>query len=169
MATYNATQYISTNDQGVQDLAPEMRVRLTSLLTFSSIPTVEEIHSRAGAVTELLRDSGAMRGDQAMIGGAPFFMAALERALLKAGITPVYAFSVRMSVEETQADGSIKKVAVFRHGGFVPCATPTPETVIALAESGEFGTAPGARTADDPWIYGHGYHSAVQDVVKMLY
>jgi len=34
------------------------------------------------------------------------------------GIVPVYAESVRDSVEEKQADGSIKKVSVFRHLGF---------------------------------------------------
>jgi len=54
-----------------------------------------------------------------MIGGAPFLMSALEDALVIAGITPLYAFSVRESVEAEQADGSVRKVAVFRHLGFV--------------------------------------------------
>lgn len=34
------------------------------------------------------------------------------------GIVPVYAESVRDSVEEKQPDGSVKKVSVFRHLGF---------------------------------------------------
>ena len=55
----------------------------------------------------------------AMIGGAPWMMSALEGALLDAGVQPVYAFSVRESVEQVQPDGSVRKVNVFRHVGFV--------------------------------------------------
>jgi hypothetical protein len=54
----------------------------------------------------------------AMIGGAPWMMAALESALLDAYITPLYAFSVRESVEIAQPDGSVVKTAVFKHVGF---------------------------------------------------
>ena len=36
------------------------------------------------------------------------------------GIQPVFAFSVRETEEQKQADGSVRKVAVFRHAGFVP-------------------------------------------------
>ena len=54
-----------------------------------------------------------------MIGGAPFLMGALESALLDYGITPVYAFSKRESVEEVQKDGSVKKINIFRHAGFI--------------------------------------------------
>ena len=34
-------------------------------------------------------------------------------------IRPVYAFTARDSVDAEQADGSVKKVAVFKHLGFV--------------------------------------------------
>ena len=54
-----------------------------------------------------------------MLGGAPFFMIVLHEMLADNGINPVYAFSVRESEEQVQADGSVKKVAVFRHRGFV--------------------------------------------------
>ena len=47
-------------------------------------------------------------------------MARLERALIERGIEPLYAFSVRESTEEVQADGSVRKVAVFKHAGFIP-------------------------------------------------
>lgn len=47
------------------------------------------------------------------------FMGALERALIAKGVKPVYAFSARESVDHVQADGSVRKVAVFRHLGFV--------------------------------------------------
>ena len=46
-------------------------------------------------------------------------MSALESALLDECITPMYAFSVRDSVEQTQPDGSVRKVNVFKHIGFV--------------------------------------------------
>ncbi|MDP3909506.1 MAG: hypothetical protein Q8Q14_03860 [Gemmatimonadales bacterium] len=55
----------------------------------------------------------------AMIGGAPFLMAPLEAALGNRGCATVYAFSVRESAEEVLPDGSTRKVAVFRHRGFV--------------------------------------------------
>ena len=58
-----------------------------------------------------------------MIGGAPFFMGPLERALRENGITPLYAFSKREAADIKQADGSIKKTQIFRHVGFVEAAT----------------------------------------------
>lgn len=54
-----------------------------------------------------------------MIGGAPFFTASLEHALKEKGIQPVYAFSKRVSTEIQQKDGSVEKVNVFKHLGFV--------------------------------------------------
>lgn len=58
--------------------------------------------------------------ESAMIGGAPFLMAPLEGALRTRGVIPLYAFSVRESVEEALPDGSVRKTQVFRHAGFVP-------------------------------------------------
>ena len=46
-------------------------------------------------------------------------MSALEKALVDYGVCPYYAFSRRESVEEVQADGSVRKTAVFRHAGFI--------------------------------------------------
>ena len=46
-------------------------------------------------------------------------MAALEAALREKGLTPVYAFSLRESVEETLEDGTVRKVNRFKHLGFV--------------------------------------------------
>jgi len=54
-----------------------------------------------------------------MIGCAPYFMRPLARALLAVNLRPLYAFSIRESVERIRADGSIEKVNVFRHVGFV--------------------------------------------------
>lgn len=55
----------------------------------------------------------------ALVGGAPFFMSTLERHLLANGVIPLYAFSVRESKETTMDDGSVGKVSVFKHKGFI--------------------------------------------------
>jgi hypothetical protein len=81
----------------------------------------EPVYRRSTAADH---DRAAMHrkvGDlSAMIGGAPYLMSALEEALDTQGIGAVYAFSVRESTEQTAPDGSVRKVNVFRHAGFVP-------------------------------------------------
>ena len=67
-------------------------------------------------ITALAMSHGAK---DVMIGGAPWMMSALERALRRNGLQYCYAFSVRESVEKTMPDGSIVKTNVFRHGGFI--------------------------------------------------
>ena len=116
----NLTQHPATAEQldaGVVDLEPAMRAELQRLLTFASLPTARQVDERAQAIAALVEPLEAKR---AMIGGAPFLMARLEAALQDYCIEPVYAFSVRESVEQTQADGSVRKVNVFRHAGWVP-------------------------------------------------
>lgn len=56
----------------------------------------------------------------AMIGGAPWFMPFLQKELERAGATWHYALSDRVSIEETQEDGTVKKSSVFQHVGFWP-------------------------------------------------
>ncbi len=143
MSIINLTQHPATPEQvaaSVFDLPPNLRGDLSALLTFDAIPSVEEIKARAhdiaimaamlasgadrheesdGAVAE--NDSGAF-ALQAMIGGAPYLMAPMEAALRDNGIEPVYAFSVRESVEQAQPDGTVRKINIFRHAGFVPAA-----------------------------------------------
>jgi hypothetical protein len=53
-----------------------------------------------------------------MIGGAPFLMAHLQYDLFEKRIKPLYAFSVRESVENTLPDGRVIKTAAFKHLGF---------------------------------------------------
>ena len=119
----NLTQHLATPEQiaqGVVDLDPEDRAECARLLTFDELPTAEDLWVKADQLVELVKSSPASEpGCQVMIGGAPFFMATLSRALMEGGFTPVYAFSRRESVEQVQADGSVRKVAVFRHMGFV--------------------------------------------------
>lgn len=137
MTILNLTQHNATPAQiteGVVDLVGSDKDLLVKLLTFNTLPTVEEIESRAQKIAYIASDlyieeknnwieSGLDEDDfeqyYAMIGGAPFLMGPLEVALKKFDIIPVYAFSVRDSVDVKQADGSVKKTAVFNHGGFI--------------------------------------------------
>ena len=101
--------------------------RLRELLTFEELPTQYEVIERAEAIATLADHSAYLQSGgyddpdvtHAMIGGAPFLMEPLAHALRNRGFVPVYAFSRRESEEVVQPDGSVKKVAVFRHLGFV--------------------------------------------------
>ena len=119
----NLTQHPATPEQiaaGVVDLTGQRLANLKSLLTFEELPTSTDIEQVAQAIANMATfclDTADER--KAMIGGAPFLMGALESTLLDYGITPVYAFSKRESIEAVQADGSVKKINVFRHAGFI--------------------------------------------------
>lgn len=116
----NLTQHAASAEQlaaGVVE--PTDKARVQELLTFEGLPSGDEILARAKALAAVAADGGA---DAAMIGGAPYLMASLEWALKQRGITPLYAFSVRESTEQVLPDGTVRKVAVFKHLGFV---TPT--------------------------------------------
>lgn len=113
----NLTQHAATAEQveaGVVEPAEKSAVQ--AALTFDAIPSADEMADRSAFLARIAVDSGCKK---AMIGGAPFFMAPLERALLAAGVTPLYAFSVRDSKEEPDGNGGVRKVNVFRHVGFV--------------------------------------------------
>ena len=125
----NLTQHHATPEQiaqGVVDLPAGHHVLLAQSLTVDALPTRQEITDRCANIAALAVHNG-LGGDDAddphptaaMIGGAPWMMAELERALLDMGVPAVYAFSVRESVEQPQPDGSVRKVNVFRHVGFV--------------------------------------------------
>ena len=126
----NLTQHSATADQlaaGVVDLPADQQRELKQLLTFDTLPDVAELKDRAMKVAQLaLRffeaqgvEIGSYRNKPtAMIGGAPFFMATLESALLDVVIQPVYAFSQRVSVE-TQTESGVIKTSEFKHMGFV--------------------------------------------------
>ena len=121
----NMTQHAASAEQkaaGTVDLAGADGVALRRLLTFEHLPNAEEIKKRADAIADLAAaHSAGAEGDRVrcMIGGAPFLIPALVRALRRRGLVPVCAFSRRESVDEDQADGSVIKRSVFRHLGFV--------------------------------------------------
>lgn len=129
----NLTQHPATPDQiaaGVVDLPTAERAALVDALTFDECPSAEDVAQRAHTIAEMAAysdvfgEQGApMPGrDRAMIGGAPWLMAPLAEQLRQRGIEPVFAFSRREVAEQAQPDGSVRKVAVFRHAGWVPAA-----------------------------------------------
>ena len=121
----NLTQHAASIDQiaaGVVDLPADQRAILTKALTFESLPTRGEIVAAAEVVAGLAASAGPaphILPDAAMIGGAMWLMAPLAAAIESRGIESLFAFSQRESVEESQPDGSVRKIAVFRHVGFV--------------------------------------------------
>ena len=111
----NLTQHDGTPEQGVVE--PTNKERVRTLLTFSTIPTRQEVERRA---TDLALIAIAEGASAAMIGGAPYLIPPLEAALKAVGVRPLYAFSVRESVERTDpATGEVRKTAIFRHLGWV--------------------------------------------------
>ena len=115
----NLTQHASTPEQreaGVVDLPEKSLAEVRKLLTFNSIPTAFEMWGRATAIAEIAEKEGAKK---AMIGGPPYFIVSLEKALSWKGIESLYAFSIRESKEVQKKDGSVEKINVFRHAGFV--------------------------------------------------
>ena len=118
----NLTQHPASPEQiqaGVVDLPTKIREAVIDRLTVDVLPTRQEIEARCADIAMLAATAFENHPVQAMIGGAPWMMACLEGALFDQGIAPVYAFSVRESVEQTQPDGSVRKINVFRHAGFV--------------------------------------------------
>ena len=117
MKILNLTQHPATTEQveaGV--IEPTDKAAVQQVLTFDTIPSAAEMERRAYVLAYIAAQSGCKK---AMIGGAPFFMSTLEKALAQNGIHPVYAFSQRESVETIKEDGTVVKSAVFRHVGFV--------------------------------------------------
>lgn len=134
----NLTQHTATAEQredGVIELTDAGREAVRQSMTWDHPPTIADMEAAAEriAVLATLESVAANGGVHAicMLGGAPWFMPHLERALRARGHVPAYSFSRRESVEEAQPDGSVVKRSVFRHVGWV----------------GQFWTADGARPA----------------------
>ena len=169
----NLTQHDPTPEQieaGVTcgDITDAQELELRKLLNFETLPTPTEVRQRAqqiaayAAKTTTLVDYGGDSGlcvneplRFAMIGGAPFLMAPLEDALRRVGITPLYAFSTRESVEQVQADGSVRKTAVFRHQGFVGLAADEEEEVELLSQQAAAEAYEFVSLAGDEWRASH--------------
>ncbi len=113
----NMTQHTSTTQQleaGVVEPNRTDKETIKSLLTFEEMPSKEEIEERAIGLRII---ASSYKVGEAMIGGAPYLMSALERELKESNIVPCYAFSKRESVERLE-HGSVIKTNVFKHIGF---------------------------------------------------
>ena len=125
MKVLNFTQHTLTKEQidslvgegfSLENIEIEAPQWLKDHLIFTSCPTREEVEFRAGAVSDYAESLGAT---DVVVGGAPYFMGALETALEFRGIKPRYAFTERVAVETVNPDGSTTKTSVFRHSGWV--------------------------------------------------
>ena len=118
MLILNLTQHKASAEQleaGVVNATDEDSVEIKDTLTFEELPTQQSVADRAKYIAII---ANTYEVSFAMIGGAPYLMAELEIALLQKGITPVYAFSKRVSVEKI-VDGKTIKTNEFKHLGFV--------------------------------------------------
>lgn len=124
MRILNLTQHTATPDQlaaGVINIeTPEADVVFEEL-NFRQIPTYEEVEIRAANLAEMVAELIKMydASNTVMIGGAPFLMHPLVEALVKKGIQPCFAFSLRESVEKIMPNGSVVKTSEFKHQGMV--------------------------------------------------
>ena len=118
MAILNFTQHAATAEQldaGVIDLMQHDQAVLKSMLNFVGLPSIDDVRNRAYDIAKLAENLFA---EQVMIGGAPFLMPVLQVELQKRGITVLYAFSERVSVEKI-VNGVVVKTNEFKHSGFV--------------------------------------------------
>lgn len=119
----NLTQHLATPEQieaGVINLHDEDRAKLSELLTFEQLPTIEDIEKRCVAITSLAKE-WCLKNEhpfEVLIGGAPFLMPTLESCLYEDYFSIRYAFSRRESTE-TIIDGKTIKTNVFKHLGFI--------------------------------------------------
>nr|DAJ74275.1 MAG TPA: hypothetical protein [Caudoviricetes sp.] len=115
----NLTQHPATAEQtaaGVVNFEGSILNILKNILTFTEIPSRDEIIERANLIVGLARSTGI---EAAMIGGAPYLMPVLEHALYKHGIMPLYSFTQRETVEKIGENGEVIKTAIFKHVGFI--------------------------------------------------
>ena len=117
LGVINLTQHPATEEQEFDGVfEPQNKEDVRRLLTFDTIPKKGVVYMRAVQLAEIAAESGAKF---AMIGGAPYLMSPLEEALKREGITPLYSFSERESIEDTLPSGDVIKKSVFRHKGFI--------------------------------------------------
>jgi hypothetical protein len=117
MKILNLTQHQATPEQVLAGVVePINKKEVQELLTFTSIPTLDEMADRAIMLAEIVTKNNCF---VAMIGGAPFFMSILEFGLQQDDIGFLYSFSERVSVEVTDEDGNVIKTNVFKHTGWV--------------------------------------------------
>lgn len=117
MNIINLTQHFATEVQEKDGVfEPSDKNTIKNLLTFSAIPSKEDMIERAKKLAQIALESKA---DHAMVGGAAYFIPVLESELVAVGIKPLHSFTERKSVDKIADDGSVQKVSVFEHIGWV--------------------------------------------------
>lgn len=131
MRILNLTQHVASAEQienGVIEPSSDMKQLICELLTFNHIPSQEELENRAHDLSHIAAGYdinntddgiGELFPNAVMLGGAPFFMSTLERWCESVGVTVLYAFSERISIDSVQENGEVIKRSVFKHKGFV--------------------------------------------------
>ena len=126
MKVLNFTQHTLTKEQieslvregfNLENVEIEAPEYLKNCLTFTECPSREELINRAGALADYAQNQ--CEATDVIVGGAPYFMGALETALIERGIKPRYAFTERVVEETVNPDGTTTKTSVFRHSGWV--------------------------------------------------
>lgn len=118
MKILNLTQHMATAEQGAAGVfEPADKEMVKALITFTTAPSGAEMTERAEALARIAFNAGA---EAAMVGGAPYFMAPVERALKSAGVRPCYSFTERRATETVDPEtGEVRKTQVFVHAGWV--------------------------------------------------
>lgn len=118
----NLTQHQPTAEQvaaGVVNLRRDLLESLNLCLNFEAQYGKADLELSAKSIIALLFHNGSSGvGQRVMVGGMPSFMPILEKTLLQAGFRVLYAKTDRVSVDQPQEDGSVRKVSVFKHIGF---------------------------------------------------
>ena len=126
MIILNFTQHKLTKEQidslveegfNIENVEIEAPQFVKNCLTFTECPSREELNNKAGALADYAQIQ--CKATDVIVGGAPYFMGALETVLIERGIKPRYAFTERVAVETVNPDGSTTKTSIFRHSGWV--------------------------------------------------
>lgn len=100
MNIINLTQYPTTAEMkklGIVDLKESAYKTLLRHLVFMEYPDKARIKEAAKNIATLAYTASvAYNADKALIGGTPFLMSSLEKALKKLGIQPVYLFDNKL-------------------------------------------------------------------------
>lgn len=126
MCILNLTQHRCTAEQlsdGIENIPSKHAEQLEKLLTFPSDYDLTMLVNNAKALANLARSLGY---EAVMVGGMPSFMPILQAEMIKADISVGYARTERVSVDQIQPDGSVKKVSVFKHAGLYWAWERTP-------------------------------------------
>jgi hypothetical protein len=120
MVIFNCTSHALTPEQKegmeVIELPADLKAQWGQVTEESKEGLADDV---VAIVTQALSGTGYGFGSMVLVQGHPgaTYMV-VSRLKGMPGIVPVYAESVRDSVEEKQSDGSVKKMSVFRHLGF---------------------------------------------------